>query len=247
MQSASGQALERPPIGWAVSPGLVDYASAIAVMEERAAAIARGTERELVWLLEHPPLYTAGTGSQPEDLVDADRFPVHRVGRGGRLTYHGPGQRIVYLMLDVKRHGGDVRAFVRSLEAWLIDSLDALGITGETRAGRVGVWVKRTPEETGEDKIAAIGLRISRWVSTHGISLNVDPDLAHYAGIVPCGIAEHGVTSLAQLGAESSMQSVDKVLRQRFERRFGVTEDVAAPAASDTEMALSPKRESPAP
>jgi lipoyl(octanoyl) transferase len=200
-------------------------------MQERALLIAAGRAAELVWLLEHPPIYTAGTGARPEDLLAADRFPVHATGRGGRLTYHGPGQRVAYVMLDVKRRGGDVRAFVAGLERWIIDTLADLGVGGETRVGRVGVWVRRPERHEGaEDKIAAIGLRVTRWVSLHGVSLNVDPDLDHYAGIVPCGIAEHGVTSLSDLGLPAVMEVVDKALRRHFESTFGPTVDASAPA-----------------
>jgi lipoyl(octanoyl) transferase len=211
----------------------IDYLDAVGAMQERAAAIAAGTQPELVWLLEHPPLYTAGTSSRPDELLRADRFPVFQTGRGGRLTYHGPGQRVAYVMLDVKRRGGDVRAFVASLEAWLIGSLADLGVVGETRAERIGVWVCRPEKGAGiEEKIAALGLRLTRGVSLHGISLNVAPDLSHYDGIVPCGIAKHGVTSLADLGQCHAMEVVDKALRSHFERRFGPTADAAPPHAT---------------
>jgi lipoyl(octanoyl) transferase len=220
------------PIAWAKSSTRIDYPDAVRAMQERAAAIAAGTQPELVWLLEHPPIYTAGTSSRPEELIRADRFPVLQTGRGGRLTYHGPGQRVAYVMLDVKRRGGDVRAFVTSLEEWLIGALADLGVIGETRAERIGVWVRRPEKGSGiEDKIAALGLRLSKGVSLHGISLNVDPDLTHYDGIVPCGIAGHGVTSLADLGARHAMEVVDKALRRHFERRFGPTADAAPPLA----------------
>jgi lipoyl(octanoyl) transferase len=215
---------------WAVSRGLVDYPDAVQVMETRAACIAAGEAAELVWLLEHPPIYTAGTSARAEELLTADRLPVHRTGRGGRLTYHGPGQRVAYVMLDVKRRGADVRAFVAAIEAWIIDALAELGVRGETRADRVGVWVPRPDKGAGaEDKIAAIGLRLTKWVSLHGASLNVRPDLAHYSGIVPCGITGYGVTSLADLGAEHSMEIVDNALRGHFERRFGPTRDAPEP------------------
>jgi lipoyl(octanoyl) transferase len=221
------------PIAWAKSSTPIDYLDAVRAMQERAAAIAAGTQPELVWLLEHPPLYTAGTSSRADELLRADRFPVFQTGRGGRLTYHGPGQRVAYVMLDVKRRGGDVRAFVASLEAWLIASLAELGVVGETRAERIGVWVRR-PEKGAdiEEKIAALGLRLTRGVSLHGISLNVAPDLSHYDGIVPCGIAEHGVTSLADLGLGHAMEVVDKALRTHFARRFGPTADAAPPHAT---------------
>jgi len=215
-------------VEWAVSATPVDYLDAVRLMEARAERIAAGDAPELIWLLEHPPVYTAGTSARPGDLIVADRFPVHATGRGGKLTYHGPGQRVIYVMLDVKRRTGDVRAFVAALEAWLIDTLAELGVKGETRADRVGIWV--TDEGRGaEDKIAALGLRLKKWVSLHGASLNVSPDLSHYDGIVPCGIAEHGVTSLARLGHAVSMETVDNALKAQFERRFGATRAAPAP------------------
>lgn len=211
-------------VAWAVSPRLVDYMDAVHAMEARAEAIACGQAPELVWLLEHPSIYTAGATARVEELLDPGRFPVHRTGRGGRFTYHGPGQRVIYLMLDVKGRTGDVRAFVCALERWIIDVLGELGVDGQTREGRIGIWVARPDKGAGaEDKIAAIGLRLRRWVSLHGISLNVSPELAHYEGIVPCGISGHGVTSLAELGAPASMEVVDNVLRRHFERHFGST------------------------
>lgn len=200
-------------VEWRIQPGLQDYADALAEMEDRVGAIRDGTAPELVWLLQHPPLYTAGTSAKPEDLLAPDRFPVHYAGRGGEFTYHGPGQRVAYLMLDVGRRGRDVRQFVRSIEAWLIAALKEFGVVGERREGRVGIWVARPG---GEDKIAAVGLRLRRWVSYHGISLNVDPDLGHYDGIVPCGISQNGVTSLAALGVGATMENVDSVLRRTF-------------------------------
>lgn len=203
------------PIEWIASDAPVAYPEALAFMEARAAAIAEGTAGETVWLLEHPPLYTAGTSTRDEDLLEPDRFPVYRTGRGGQFTYHGPGQRVGYTMLDVKARGGDVRKFVRSLEEWLIRTLAVFGVTGERREGRIGIWV--TDEMTGaENKIAALGLRIRRGVSFHGVSLNVDPDLSHFAGIVPCGINQHGVTSLAQLGRSVPMAEVDAALKKTF-------------------------------
>jgi lipoyl(octanoyl) transferase len=214
------------PVGWAVSAGPVAYPAAVAAMEARAGAIARGRAGELVWLLEHPPLYTAGTSAQAGDLLEPDRFAVFETGRGGEMTYHGPGQRVAYVMLDLSRRGRDVRAFVRGLEAWLIAALGELGVTGETREGRVGVWVARGEQE---DKIAAIGVRVRRWVSFHGVSLNVAPDLSHYAGIVPCGVREHGVTSLADLEVVASMADADAALRAAFETIFGPTVDAPAP------------------
>jgi lipoyl(octanoyl) transferase len=215
------------PVEWAVSPGLVPYEEALAAMEARAAAIAAGEAGERVWLLEHPPLYTAGTSARPADLLSPDRFPVFQAGRGGKHTYHGPGQRVAYLMLDLRARGRDLRAFVREVEGWIIDALDRFNVKGEMREGRVGVWVDRTPPggPAREDKIAAIGLRVRRWVSFHGISLNVEPDLEHFAGIVPCGIAQEelGVTSLVDLGLPVTMDEVDAALRATFEARFGPT------------------------
>jgi lipoyl(octanoyl) transferase len=228
-----GVPLDLEPVDWAVSPLPVDYPLGVRTMADRAQRIARGVAPELVWLLEHPPIYTAGTGTKPDDLRNTQRFPVHQSGRGGRVTYHGPGQRIAYVMLDVKRRGADVRAFVHALEQWLIESLAALGVKGETRPGRVGVWVRRQDREAGgEDKIAAIGLRISKWVSLHGVSINVNPNLGHYDGIVPCGIADHGVTSLADLGSPAPMETVDNALRTAFEYRFGATHNADDPLSS---------------
>ena len=211
------------PVEWRVSEGLVPYETALAVMEERVAAIAAGHAAELVWLIEHPPLYTAGTSAQDGDLVEA-RFPVYETGRGGQFTYHGPGQRVVYLMLDLKRREPDVRRYVANLEEWLIRTLAAFNVRGERREDRVGVWVRRPEKGAGtEDKIAAIGIRLKRWVSLHGVALNVDPDLSHFSGIVPCGVADtrYGVTSLADLGHLVSMPEVDMVLRREFEALFG--------------------------
>ena len=207
-----------------MSEGLVGYEEAVAWMEARAAAIAAGRAPECVWLLEHPPLYTAGTSARAEDLVAPERFPVFPSGRGGQYTYHGPGQRVAYVMLDLTRRRADLRAYVASLEAWLIATLDAFNVRAERREDRVGVWVRR-PEKgaTVEDKIAAIGIRVRRWVSFHGISLNVEPDLTHFAGIVPCGVREHGVTSLVDLGHLVSMAEVDMQLRAAFEAVFGET------------------------
>ena len=212
--------------GWARSPGLVDYQAAEAAMEARVAAIAEGMAGELVWLLEHPPLYTAGVSARPEDLLDPQRFPVFRSGRGGQFTYHGPGQRVAYVMLDLTRRGRDVRLFVRALQAWITLALDALGVVGEVREGRVGVWVQRPG---GEDKVAAIGVKLRRWVSFHGVSLNVDPDLGHFTGIVPCGVAQHGVTSLAVLGAPATMAQTDAALKAAFIQVFGPVADAPAP------------------
>jgi lipoyl(octanoyl) transferase len=214
----------QPIVGWRVSDEPVAYPEALAFMEARAKAIADGEAGELIWLLEHPPLYTAGTSAKSVDLVAPDRFPVYTAGRGGQYTYHGPGQRVAYVMLDVRRRGGDVRAFVHDLEAWLIDTLAAFDVVGETRSDRVGVWVRRPDRGAGvEDKIAAIGIRLRRWISFHGISLNVAPDLEHFSGIVPCGVSAHGVTSLADLGIRAGMSDVDRALRAAFEQRFGPT------------------------
>jgi lipoyl(octanoyl) transferase len=199
---------------WRVSKDLVAYPDALDVMEKRVAAIRAGEAGELVWLLEHPPLYTAGTSADAAELVDPGGLPVYPTGRGGRYTYHGPGQRVAYVMLDLKARGGDLRAYVSGLEAWLIATLATFGVVGETRADRVGVWVRHMGRE---DKIAAIGVRVRRWVSFHGVSLNVDPDLGHFDGIVPCGIRDHGVTSLAALGVAASMAAVDDALRAHFD------------------------------
>ena len=211
-----------PPVEWRVAPGLVEYRDAEAFMEARVADIAAGRAPELVWLLEHPALYTAGTSADPSDLVDANRFPVHSTGRGGQYTYHGPGQRVAYVMLDLNRRGKDVRRFVTQLEAWIIATLDAFNIKGERREDRVGVWVRRPDKgATVEDKIAAIGIRVRKWVTYHGISLNVEPDLEHFSGIVPCGVAEHGVTSLVDLGLPVDIHDADIALKAQFETIFG--------------------------
>ena len=212
---------------WTHLPGLAPYAETLAAMEDRVAAIHAGTAPETVWLLEHPPLYTAGTSSRPADLVQPDRFPVFTAGRGGQYTYHGPGQRVAYVMLDLNRRGKDVRCFVHALEDWVIRTLDEFGVRGERRAGRVGVWVVRkdkAPNPDGtprEDKIAAIGVKLRRWVSFHGISINVEPDLSHFSGIVPCGISDHGVTSLVDLGLPVTMADVDVALKRQFDAVFG--------------------------
>jgi lipoyl(octanoyl) transferase len=217
--------------GWAVSSAPVDYPAAVAAMEARAAAIAEASAGELVWLLEHPPLYTAGVSAKAGDLLAPDRFPVFETGRGGQHTYHGPGQRVAYVMLDLTRRRRDVRAFVAALEAWVIDALAAFNVVGEIKPGRVGVWVERKgPGWAREDKIAAIGVKLRRWVSFHGISLNVEPDLEHFSGIVPCGITEHGVTSLVDLGLPVTMAEADAALRVAFERVFGATAPEAPPA-----------------
>ena len=214
-----------PAVEWVVTPGLTDYEDAIADMEARVAAISEGKARERVWLLEHPPLYTAGTSANDEDLIAPDRFPVHRVGRGGQYTYHGPGQRVAYVMLDLHRRIPDVRRYVASLETWLISALARFDVKGEVREDRVGVWVRRPEKgENAEDKIAAIGIRVRRWISFHGISLNVEPNLDHFSGIVPCGIRQYGVTSLQDLERHTSMTEADGVLLQAFEEIFGPTE-----------------------
>ena len=212
-----------PPPEWLVSDGLTPYDTALQVMDERAGAIAEGTAPELIWLIEHPPLYTAGTSARPADLIDA-RFPVHTTGRGGQFTYHGPGQRVVYVMLDLKRRAPDIRRFVATLEEWIIRTLSDFNVRGERREDRVGVWVRRPERGDGrEDKIAAIGIRVKRWVSLHGLALNVDPDLSHFSGIVSCGVsdAHYGVTSLVDLGLLVSMPEVDMTLRREFEPLFG--------------------------
>jgi lipoyl(octanoyl) transferase len=217
-------------IEWRVSDALVPYQAAVAEMERRIEAIRDGAAPELVWLLEHPPVYTAGTSARPEDLLDPVRLPVHRTGRGGQYTYHGPGQRIAYVMLDLNRHGRDVRCHVWRLEEWMIAMLARFGVTGERRDGRVGVWV--AGPDGGEDKIAAVGVRVRRWVTYHGVALNVDPDLDHYRGIVPCGIAPevsgHGVTSLARLGIATAMAEIDTALRGTFDAAFGAVPACAA-------------------
>jgi lipoyl(octanoyl) transferase len=203
---------------WKTSEGLTPYLDAVAAMEAHVLDIALGRAGELLWLVEHPPLYTAGTSAKAKDLLDATRFPVHKTGRGGEFTYHGPGQRVVYVMLDLKKRGADIRAFVCQLEAWIIATLANFDVVGERRPGRVGVWVNRG--QGREDKIAALGVRVRKWVSFHGIAINVNPDLSHYSGIVPCGIAEHGVTSLADLGHNVSMPEVDAALRRNFDKIF---------------------------
>jgi lipoyl(octanoyl) transferase len=212
-----------PVVEWRITRGLVAYEAACGLMAERVDAIAAGTARELVWLLEHPPLYTAGTSARAADLIDPARFPVHRCGRGGQFTYHGPGQRVGYIMLDVRRRWADVRAFVGALEALIVEALAALGVEAHTRAGLVGAWVGKEGDGLRQDKIAAIGVRLRRWVSSHGFSINVTPDLSHFAGIIPCGIREHGVTSLAALGCGAGMDTLDRALREAFERRIGPT------------------------
>ncbi len=209
------------PVGWAVSRAPVPYIEAVAAMEARAEAIVAGDAGELVWLLEHPPLYTAGVSAKAEDLIAPDRFPVFKAGRGGQFTYHGPGQRVAYVMLDLRERGRDAKAYVLGLEQWLIGALALLGVVGETRCGRVGVWVERAGPPAREDKIAAIGVKLRRWVSFHGVSLNVAPDLSHFSGIVPCGISEHSVTSLADLGYGLRLDEADAALQEAWEPVFG--------------------------
>ena len=216
---------------WRISDEPVPYEAAVAAMEERVAAIRAGTEGELVWLLEHPPLYTAGTSAREVDLVDPHLLPVHRSGRGGQFTYHGPGQRVGYVMLDLRRRGQDVRLHVRRLEEWLIRALTRFNLRGERREGRVGIWI--AGRDGSEAKIAAIGVRVRHWISFHGVALNVDPDLDHYRGIVPCGIAEHGVTSLAALGITALMAEVDGALRAAFPEAFSGAFGAATPSGPD--------------
>ncbi|MEZ5869133.1 MAG: lipoyl(octanoyl) transferase LipB [Defluviimonas denitrificans] len=226
MSGAGAREGTPPVVEWTHLPGLSEYEATLAAMEARVAAISAGTADEAVWLLEHPPLYTAGTSARPEDLTDPGRFPVFTAGRGGQYTYHGPGQRVAYVMLDLNRRGRDVRRFVAQLEAWIIAALAEFNVTGEIRDGRVGVWVRRPekpplPDGTlREDKIAAIGVKLRRWVSFHGVSVNLDPDLDHFGGIVPCGIRDHGVTSLVDLGLPVTMDDLDLALKRSFDTVF---------------------------
>lgn len=213
-------------VEWIISDSLIEYQTAVDWMERRADNIAAGRAGEAIWLLEHPPLYTAGTSASADDLIEPERFPVYATRRGGQYTYHGPGQRVAYVLLDLNERGKDVRAFVKQLERWIIATLDQFNVRGETRDGRIGVWVER-PEKPplpdgspAEDKIAALGIRLRKWVSFHGLSINVDPDLSHFGGIVPCGIAQHGVTSLVDLGLPVTLQDLDVVLRQEFDKVF---------------------------
>jgi lipoyl(octanoyl) transferase len=238
------------PVAWHVSDSPVGYEDAVAFMQARAAGIAAGRESELVWLLEHPPLYTSGTSAKPEELIEA-RFPVFASGRGGQMTYHGPAQRVAYVMLDLKRRGPDVRKFVVTLEEWIIRSLAAFNVRGERREDRIGVWVRRPEKDAGcEDKIAAIGIRVSQWVTLHGMALNVAPDLSHFSGIVPCGVNEqrYGVTSLSDLGLPVTMAEVDMVLRREFEGLFGPTDyavgstENTSPGARSLSSASVPSR-----
>jgi lipoyl(octanoyl) transferase len=216
--------------GWAVSRAPVPYPDAVAFMERRAAQIAAGEADELVWLLEHPPIYTAGVSAKIADLLSPDRFPVFETGRGGQFTYHGPGQRVAYVMLDLRARRRDVRAFVQALEAWVIDALAGFGVEGQIRDGRVGVWVERKGQGySREDKIAAIGVKLRQWVSFHGVSLNVEPDLSHFEGIVPCGVTDHGVTSLVDLGLPVTLEDADAALKAAFAEVFGAATEVPAP------------------
>jgi len=213
----------RSAVEWRTESGLVDYPAAVALMERRVADIRAGRAPEMVWLLEHPALYTAGTSAEDGDLLEPARLPVYRSGRGGQFTYHGPGQRVAYVMLDLKRRGPDVRAFVHDLESWIIEALAQFNVIGERRPGRVGIWVARPGGR--EDKIAAIGVRLRRWVSYHGIAVNVEPDLSQFDGIVPCGIREHGATSLVDLGLPVTLADLDVALRRAFDEIFGETGD----------------------
>ena len=215
------------PFAFRLSDAPEPYEQAVAEMEARVAAIHAGDAPELLWFLEHPPLYTAGTSAETSDLIDPDRFPVFKTGRGGQYTYHGPGQRVAYVLFDLRRHKQDVRSYVQSLENWLIAALAHFDVTGECRADRIGIWVKRPSgvmgyPPAGEDKIGALGVRVRKWIAFHGIALNVAPDLSHYTGIVPCGVAQHGVTSLQALGKDVDMTAVDTALKQEFEKTFGV-------------------------
>jgi lipoyl(octanoyl) transferase len=230
MGSITGNKLE-----WRISDGLTPYPDALALMRDRVAAIRAGTAAELVWLVEHPPIYTAGTSAKPAELTDPGRFPTFEAGRGGQWTYHGPGQRTVYVMLDLTQsHGAvpvnDIHCYVNALEEWLIRTLNRFNVRGERRKGRVGIWVASGPTEAPtEAKIGAIGVRVSRWVSWHGVSLNVDPDLSHFSGIVPCGVREHGVTSLAALGIPATMHDADVALRAAWEEVFGAAAGAVCP------------------
>jgi lipoyl(octanoyl) transferase len=235
-----------PPVEWLVSDSPLSYQEAVVTMERRVAAIAAGQARELIWLVEHPPLYTAGTSANSSDVVDT-RFPLYQTGRGGQMTYHGPGQRVAYVMLDLKRRGPDVRRFVATLEEWIIRTLAAFNVRGERRDDRIGVWVRRPEKgEEREDKIAAIGIRVKQWVTLHGIALNVDPDLSHFSGIVPCGVSDQrfAVTSLSDLGWQVSMAEVDMVLRREFEPLFGPTIDQTVGSTENESTAAAPSRRS---
>ncbi len=233
------------PIEWRITSAPVGYEEAISVMEARAAAIANGQASELVWLLEHPALFTAGTGARGEDLAGTDRFPVHMAGRGGKLTYHGPGQRVAYTMLDLRRRGADVRRYMISLEEWIIRTLARFDVQGERRADRVGVWVRRLDKGEGfEDKIAALGIRVKRWITMHGISINVDPDLSHYNGVLACGIAEQklGVTSLADLSVRATMKELDVALKDNFRELFGHIDEISETLPDVPSREIIPQR-----
>lgn len=233
----------RPAVNWAVSDGPVGYDIALDIMSQRVTAIRDAGAPELAWSLEHPPLYTAGTGAKPKDLLIPDLLPIYATGRGGQYTYHGPGQRVVYLMFDMKQRSYDVRGLVHDIERWIIAALDRFNVKGERRDGRVGIWVRRpTKHGIREEKIAAIGLRVSRWVTSHGISLNVDPTLSHYRGIVPCGLADYGVTSLTDLGLPITMADADVALRLCFQQIFGPITFSEAPCSSDMERRNIPVR-----
>ena len=233
MSAPAANAVQSNRIEWAISDPPVGYGDALAYMHDRVLDIRVGHASELIWLLEHPPIYTAGTSANAKDLLDATRLPVFETGRGGQYTYHGPGQRVAYVMLNLKDRGGDVRGLVGDLERWIVMALNRFNVRGETRPGRVGIWVRRPGDSQREDKIAAIGLRVSGGVTSHGISLNVDPDLSHYNGIVPCGQSEHGVTSLAGLGLPVTMADADVALRQAFVSVFGPVSYTTAPGTAD--------------
>ena len=226
-RKASGCPRNRPDplVNWEITRGFTDYRAALRRMEDRVAAIARGEAGELVWLVEHPALYTAGTSARHQDLLQPNRFPVHKTGRGGQYTYHGPGQRIVYVMLDLRKRGRDVRAFVRLLEQWIIETLACFDIVAERREDRVGVWVRRPERAMGrEDKIAAIGIRLRRWISYHGLAINLKPDLEHFSGIVPCGVKRYGVTSMADLGVTATFADLDRALKNTFRQLLAPVE-----------------------
>ena len=216
-------------VEWIISSGLVEYPDALKAMDERVDSIQKGSAKELVWLLEHPPLYSAGTSAKPKDLLTPNRFPVFKTGRGGQYTYHGPGQRVAYIMLDLNRRRRDIRAFVSSLETWIINTLSKFNIRGERRSDRIGIWVRRTDLNNyeREDKIGAIGIRIKRWVTLHGISINVSPDLEHFGGIIPCGIDGYGVTSFEDIGQPLEVYDLDVELRTEFDRLFGKNGEMA--------------------
>jgi lipoyl(octanoyl) transferase len=242
-------AADSASVEWRIAEALVPYEAAVALMQARAAAIAAGREGELIWLLEHSPLYTAGTSASAQDVIEA-RFPVFEAGRGGQMTYHGPGQRVVYTMIDLKRRGPDLRRFIATLEEWIIRTLAAFNVRGERREDRIGVWVRRPDKGEGfEDKIAAIGIRVTHWVTLHGMALNVDPVLSHFSGIVPCGVKEqrYGVTSLTDLGVLVSMPEVDRVLRREFEGLFGATTDQAVESTENNSPGRRSLRSASAP